>query len=60
MEFLESMNPTTWSVLAGGLVIIGLILFLKFSKTVLKIILIAAVLAAIVYVLIEAGVIALP
>ncbi len=60
MEFLESMDVTTWTVLIGGIVIISLIPFLKFIKSVLKGILIVAVLAAISYVLIDAGIIPLP
>jgi hypothetical protein len=54
------MDATTWSVLVGGLVIIALILFLKFIKSALKILLITAVLAAVAYVLIDAGVFPLP
>lgn len=60
MEFPESMDATTWTVLIGGMVIISLIPFLKFIKSVLKGVLILAVLAAISYVLIDAGVIPLP
>lgn len=60
MEFLKSIDATTWSVVAGGLSVIALVCFLKITKYLLKVALIAAVAAGIIYRLYDAGIIKLP
>lgn len=60
MEFIESMDATTWMMVLSCSVIIALVLFAKAIKSVLKLAVIAVMLACIAYFLQQAGIIQLP
>jgi uncharacterized membrane protein len=60
MEFTDSMDATTWMVVLAASVIITLVLFSKAIKFILKLAVIAVMLAVIAYFLQQAGIIQIP
>jgi hypothetical protein len=60
MDFLKSMDASTWAAVLGGLAAVVVILLVKFLRGFSKGVLIAAVIAAAACMLYNAGVFQLP